>query len=135
MADTENVQRVKAFFERWGTSYEELCASFHDFLTPDGRWENVGLAVTHGPDEAVSDFIDKAHASGLDTVKVEFIHIGESDNIVWGERIDHIVTPDGQVAISVPVASVMEMTPEGRCASWREYFDGRLGEQLVAGSG
>jgi limonene-1,2-epoxide hydrolase len=131
MGESENVTRVREFFARWETSFEELCNSFHDLLAPDGKWENVGFLATYGPEDTVERILMPARRKGLETIKVEVERIAESDGVVWNERVDHVHLPDGNLAASVRVVGVMEFTPEGKVSSWREYFDGRLGAALL----
>lgn len=131
MSETENIKRAREFFARWETSFEELCNSFRDLLAPDGVWENVGFLVARGPEQTITQILQPAHANGLDTVKVDLVHIAESEGVVWNERVDHIRIPGGDLAASVRVVGVMEFNAEGRVSSWREYFDGRLGEALL----
>lgn len=131
MSDTENVVRVRGFFQRWEVSFEELCNSFRDLLTPEGEWENVGFLITHGAEETIREILEPGHARGMDTVKVDLVRIAEVDGAVWSERVDHVRLPDGTVAASVRVVGVMEINSEGRVSAWREYFDGRLGEAFL----
>jgi limonene-1,2-epoxide hydrolase len=131
MTDTDNVRQVKEFFSRWEKSFEELCNSFHDFLAPDGMWENVGFIATYGAEQAVKDVLEPAHAKGMGTIKVDIERIGEVNSVVWSSRVDHILLPDGSLAMSVPVVAIMEFTPQKKVSSWKEYFDSSFGESLL----
>jgi limonene-1,2-epoxide hydrolase len=131
MSDTANVKRVKEFFGRWETSFEELCNSFNDLLAPDGVWENVGFIATYGAEQAVKDVLEPAHTKGMGAIKVDIERIGEVNSVVWSSRVDHILQPDGSVAMSVPVVAIMEFTPQGKVSSWKEYFDSSFGESLL----
>ena len=138
MAAPSDRQRTIGFFKRWGVSYDEMAASFHDTFAPDCLWEQRPLAVTRGPAEAVQ-FLHRARiAMGIETVEVDLRNITASRGIVFTERIDHLRRADGGLIVSAPVAGVLEWE-DGKLVAWREYFDaasfaGRALPGLVAGT-
>jgi limonene-1,2-epoxide hydrolase len=121
MAD-EHIDAVKRFFDRWDKSYEEFTGAFGDICNPNLRLEQSGLPTTNTVQEALG-IIDAARQSiGMTTIGVDIVHIAEADNVVLGERIDHLKREDGTVIVSVPVVGVMEFEGD-RIVRWREYFD------------
>lgn len=57
----------------------------------------------------------------------------EKGDVVWMEGVDEFLRKDG-ILIVVPYAGVLEF--EGPVIRrWREYFDGRLQEKMLAGEG
>src|SRR6266481_5434370 len=83
---------VEQFFKRWGVSFEELCASFRDTFAEGARWTAgpAPIPVTTGADAAVGLLEAFRQSHGLATIEVEFRHIGQTGNVVWTERIDHL---------------------------------------------
>jgi limonene-1,2-epoxide hydrolase len=122
----ENIAAVRDFFEKWGTDYERLHASYGEFFTGDCVWENAGFPTCTGPVEAVEVMLVPAHDDlGLATIKVDIEKISGDGDIVWSERIDHLVRADGSVIASVPLVGVMQFADDGRVQHWREYFDSK----------
>lgn len=136
-ANSENERRTTEFFERWGVSFEEAIASFHESFAPGCVWEQRPMAVTTGPEEAVT-FLRRAHrAMGLETIDVEMRSISSAGAFVHTERIDHLRRADGGLIVSAPVAGVLEWK-DGQIVAWREYFDaasfvGRALPRLLSG--
>ncbi|MEQ8935487.1 MAG: nuclear transport factor 2 family protein [Amphiplicatus sp.] len=57
----------------------------------------------------------------------------EVGDTVWMEGVDEFIRKDG-IRIAIPYAGVLEF--EGKVIrKWREYFDGRLQEKMLAGEG
>lgn len=116
-------QQAIDFFKEWEVSYQALCDSFRKYFTDDCVWINMGFPATHGPEAAVKDGLDPVNAVGMDTIRVENLKVHEVGNIVWSERVDHVLRPDGSLGFSVPVVGVMEFTEDGLIKDWKEYFD------------
>lgn len=138
-SNEQNIARVRAFFAQWGRGYDELHASYGQFFSADCVWENSGFPATHGPEEAVAVMLEPARESmALDTIKVDIEHIACEHDVVFTERVDHLVRTDGSVIVSVPLVGVMEIADDGRVRRWREYFDPKpmfeTVEQLAADS-
>jgi limonene-1,2-epoxide hydrolase len=116
------MQTVMDFFNRWGPTKADLKQSMRDYLAEDGIWENVGLAVTRGPDEAIS-FIDGFDAQmPFEYISVEMLHGAATANVVLTERIDHLHAADGKILLSIRMMGAFEVEG-GRIVRWRDYYD------------
>ncbi len=124
---TETHHHIEQFFKRWGTSFDELCAAFQDTFTDDGEWiaGPPPIPATHGGDAAVALMQGFKQSHDLTTIDVEILHLGQSGNVVYSERIDHLVDSNGNRFISLPVAGIMTLDDDGRITHWRDYWDMR----------
>ena len=90
------------------------------YFRPDTVWENVGMTRTTGPQEALTAF--PGFGDGGPPIRVETLAIATAGDQVLTERIDHIIGPDGNPAMSIRVMGIFEVSGD-RIASWRDYFD------------
>lgn len=126
MAIESRIPSVLEFFKLWESDFDTMCRSYHDFFTADCAWLNQGFPITHGPDEAVEKVVEPCRVGlGMETIRVEILNIAEAGDTVFHERIDHIVSDEGTVVMSIPVTGVMDFSPDGRVHDWREYFDSK----------
>jgi limonene-1,2-epoxide hydrolase len=117
-----NIAVVEAFFAAWADGADAMNASFHEHFTPDTVWENVGMATTVGPDEAVA-FLRRGEASwDRDAVTVEMLAVAEVGDKVLTERIDRGYDRAGRLVWECPVMGTIELA-DGKVTAWREYFD------------
>jgi limonene-1,2-epoxide hydrolase len=133
---TTNTERMLDFFEKWSVDFDTLCAAFREYFTSDCIWENAGCPTVRGAEEAIETILRPCRESALkmETMTVIMRHIGESDGVVFTERIDDLVRADGTVAMSVAVTGVTEFAPDGRITHWREYADPTAFLAYLAGS-
>jgi limonene-1,2-epoxide hydrolase len=116
------MRTVIDFFNRWGPTKGDLKQSMRDYLGDDGIWENVGLAVTRGADEAIG-FIDGFDAQmPFEYISVEMLHGAATGNVVLTERIDHLHAADGKILLSIRMMGALEVEG-GRIVRWRDYYD------------
>jgi len=119
-----NIDTVRNFFRAWGRSTDDLRNAVNTYLAPDAVWENIGMSTTTGPAETIA-FLEK-YLSGakLATFDAEILHIAGAGDVVFVERVDRAVRPDGTVRSShgVRVLGVFELK-DGKIAAWRDYFD------------
>jgi limonene-1,2-epoxide hydrolase len=92
------------------------------FFTAETRYLNVGLSDTTGIDEAVAFVARFETATGANALRIEMLAICEAGNKVLTERIDHLIAPDGRIAVSIPLMGVFEVAG-GKITAWRDYFD------------
>lgn len=118
MKPSEVVTAFLAMWEKPGG----LDQSIRDYFTADTVWENVGLATTTGPDEAIALNAQLAAGMGLATIRVDNLAVAEAGDKVLTERIDHMVDAGGTTLFSAPVMGIFEIAG-GRIAAWRDYFD------------
>jgi limonene-1,2-epoxide hydrolase len=120
----DHVSTVETFFKRWSVSFEEFCQTFTDTFTEDAVWLAAPLVPeTTGPDEAIALLRHFQVGFNMATVRVEMLRIGQTDDVVWTERLDHITDPDGNVIVSIPVAGVLTLNDAGKITSYRDYWD------------
>ena len=120
MADNE--QRVRAFFERWGVSFEAFSSSFLEIMADDCLLVQPGIPDVVGPRETIALLQAGRDAHGIETIKVDVPRLVVSGDCIVSERVDHLVRGDGSVAASVPVLGIMDFR-DGKISAWREYFD------------
>jgi limonene-1,2-epoxide hydrolase len=92
------------------------------YFRPDTVWENVGMATTTGPDEAIALMAGFAEQFGMATMRVENLAVAETGNKVLTERIDHFIDPNGKAVGAFAVMGIFEVE-DGKIAAWRDYFD------------
>lgn len=120
---TDHIERITRFFEKWKGGAAAFHDSIRELFTDETVWVNVGYSRTVGADEAIA-FLGKGEAVwGRDAIHVEMLHIAQVGDVVLTERIDHEHHKDGHKLFSVPVAGILELSPDGKIVEWREYFD------------
>lgn len=120
----DHVSTVETFFKRWATSYEEFCASITDSFTPTTTWLAAPpVPVTTGPAEAIALLEQFKAGFNMATVQVDMVRIGQTGDVVWTERVDHITDPEGNVIVSIPVAGLLTLNDDGTIADYRDYWD------------
>ena len=97
-------------------------------LTSDCRWEQTGLPTTTGGDEAAQLF-GAMESMGFSSMAVDYRNVAVADDVIFSERVDWMVRPDGSRVGPWPVVGVTEFR-EGKISAWREYFDSRNLEML-----
>lgn len=119
---TTPAETVAAFCAEWGRSTDAMMQSFRTYLLPDSTWENVGMSVTTGPDEAIALMQRFVDGYGVATLDVEMLSIATQGDRVLTERIDVMRRADGSAIMPVRVMGVFEVA-DGRIVHWRDYFD------------
>ena len=128
------IDTVKTFCAKHGESKLGMHAAFRTYFTPKTVWENVGLAVTTGIDEAIGLLGQFETVLGLDTIDIEMLSIAADGNRVLTERIDNLRRADGSVIWGLPVMGIFEIE-EGHIRAWRDYFDSAKAQSLLANPG
>lgn len=113
---------VEDFFARWAISHEEMRAAFLETMAPDCEWENVGIAVTVGPEQGLAFMDAFTDRIPFRTIRAEWISSAVEGNRVYAERVDVLVDAAGNDLKRVPVLGVLYLQ-EGRIVRWRDYFD------------
>ena len=98
--------------------------SFRRYFTDNSIWENHGMSLTTGADEAIAINNAFAEQYGMATIWYEQLSAAETGNKVLTERIDHLRDADGKTIGAFPVMGVF--TVEGdKIVDWRDYFDSK----------
>jgi limonene-1,2-epoxide hydrolase len=112
---------VADFLARWQTP-GQLDQAFRDYFTPATVWENVGLAMTTGIEEAVAFNRKLERTMGMATIRVDTLAIAETGNKVLTERVDHILDARGNLIISARCMGVFEISQD-KIVAWRDFFE------------
>ena len=123
---------VTAFLALWEQP-GGLDASIRAYFNADTVWENVGLATTTGPEEAMALNAQLAATMGLAAIRVDMLALAVTGNKVLTERIDHMLDAAGQAMHSAAVMGTFEIV-DGRIAAWRDYFDSAAAVALMQGA-
>ena len=126
MADQLHVESVLKFWDEWNTDFPTMCASFHRYFAPDAIWWNTPVfPQVQGVEEAYEKILRPSNESSLamDRIRVETLNIAQVGNLVYNERIDHIIRADGSVVLSIPIAGVIEFNEDGLIQHFRDYCD------------
>jgi limonene-1,2-epoxide hydrolase len=138
MADQLHVENVLKFWDEWDTDFPTMCASFHKYLAPDAIWWNTPVfPQVQGVEEAYEKILRPSNESSLamDRIRVETLNIAQVGNLVYNERIDHIIRADGSVVLSIPIAGVIEFNEDGLIQHFRDYCDTTALVAAMAGEG
>jgi limonene-1,2-epoxide hydrolase len=120
---TDAIATITAFLNAWGPTRDDLHGALRDYLADDAIWENVGLATTKGPDEAVALMRQFEKSAGIWAFKVDTLFIAAQGDVVLTERVDRRIDKHGAVASEgIRVMGVFEVR-DGKIAAWRDYFD------------
>lgn len=119
-------QTVQEFLDRWAVP-GDLEASFRDAFTPATVWENVGMAVTTGAEEAIAFNRTFETQYGLATIAVDMLAIAaakgpDGRDRVLTERVDHLLRGDGSTIMSARCMGVFEVA-DGKIVAWRDFFE------------
>jgi len=125
----DNEQRVRDFFAAWGRDFAQFCDSFPKIMSEDCLLVQSGIPDVRGPDQAIALLRAARAHQGIETIRVELLHLIATDRCVLTERIDHLLKADKHRIASIPVAGVMEFEG-GKIVGWREYFDSKLMDGL-----
>jgi len=126
MTDQPHVESVLKFFDEWNTDFPTMCASFRTYFAEDGIWWNTPVfPQVQGFEEAYEQILRPSNESSLamDRIHVETLNIAQVGNLVYNERIDHIIRADGSVVLSIPICGVIEFNADGRIQHFRDYCD------------
>jgi limonene-1,2-epoxide hydrolase len=118
------IQLIESFFEAWSGGREPMLGSFSDYFAAGAIWENVGITITTGPDEAIAFFRNALTQVSCDHMEVDIVHIASAGDVVLTERIDRFVRLEGNSPEPVRVMGIFEITG-GKISAWRDYFDPR----------
>lgn len=130
MAGT-NEDVLRAVIEAWSEGIPASQRAMKTHFTDDCRWEQAGLPTTTGPEEA-GQLIGTMEQMGFSGVAVEFRNVAAAGDVVFTERVDWMVRPDGSRVGPLPVVGVTEFR-DGKISAWREYFDSRNLDVLANG--
>jgi limonene-1,2-epoxide hydrolase len=114
-------QTVEAFLAAWDGP-GGIAKAINDWFTPETVWENVGMGETTGPEQAMGVLSAMGGDAATVDMRVDNLAVASIGAKVLTERVDHIMGPDGDPAMSFRVMGIFEVA-DGKIAAWRDYFD------------
>ena len=127
-------REIAEFFQQWSTGFDEMCDAYRNALGDSATWiaGPSPIPVTHGGEEAVGLLKGFRASHDLTTIDVDILHLGQAGDIVYSERIDHLVDHDEVLGLQFGAGA-------GRAdAGGRDEGRGggcRYGSGVVVGSG
>ena len=105
----------------------ELCDAFSrmdvdellGFFDDDAIYEKIPVGRFDGKDE-IRGTLSEFFGPGVE-VNFEIRNLGSAGDTVFVERGIHFTTGGNRFAL--PAMAVFEVTPAGKIAAWRDYFD------------
>lgn len=114
-------QTVEAFLAAWDGP-GGIAKAIGDWFTPETVWENVGMGETTGPEQAMGVLSAMGGDPAQVDMRVDNLAVAPIGGKVLTERVDHIIGPDGNPAMSIRVMGIFETDGE-KITAWRDYFD------------
>jgi len=120
-AESTPTQIVTRFIDLWEQE-DGFPRAVADYFTPTTVWENHGLLITTGPEEALGFYRQFGEQTGMKGMKIDTLAIAGNGSKVLTERIDWILDGKGRAVMRVPVMGIFEVE-NGKITAWRDYFD------------
>lgn len=127
---SKHIESLKSLIGAWRQQdVEGVLRYIHD----DISWNNTGgfKAPVQGKDNMRKTL--QAMAGSIKESRWRLFGWAEIGDIVWMEGVDEFVNQDG-IRVAIPYAGVLEFK-DGVILNWREYYEGRLIDQMLAGKG
>jgi len=125
-----NEDVIRAVLKAWGEGVPAAQEATRKHFAEDCVWEQPGLPTTHSAEEAAVSLVHLTQM-GFSGIEVEYRNVVAAGDIVFTERRDAVVRPDGSRMGPFPVVGVVEFH-DGKISAWREYFDSAIVGQLEA---
>jgi len=119
---TDPITIVEDFLASWMPDRHSIHAAIRRHFTDATVYENVGLSVTTGPEEAITLMERFRKAKGMEAIRIEVLGIAASGGTVLTERVDHLIDAEGNDYHAGRCMGVFEVT-DGKITAWRDYFD------------
>lgn len=114
---------ITEFFDAWAAGPEVLEKAIRELFRPDTEWVNMGLSRSVGPDEALKLGEAFEQQIGYSQIVVETLHAAANGNVVFTERVDRLIAPDGHEIGAFSIAGIFELDEAGKLVRWRDYTD------------
>lgn len=116
---SDPVSVVTEFLKALSQGKEGFAEAVRRWFTPQTVWENVGLATTVGPDEALG----LLNGMGLAGLRIEILAAAAAGRTVLTERIDYLLGPAGETRVELRCMGAFEIDGDGKITRWTDYFD------------
>ncbi len=113
---------VQNFLDLCATGKSGFHQALRDYFTPSTVWENVGLSMTTGVDEAMAFLAASEEAAGITHFDLDMLCIVADGNRVLTERVDRLLTVNGETVATIRLMGIFEIA-DGKIVAWRDYFD------------
>ena len=115
----ENIRIVEQFLERSSRSLQAGLDAFDEFFVAETVWENVGVSLSTGPEEAKQTI--ENFPFHYETMTVDMLFIVAKGPVVFTERVDYFHSASGETVMTVRVCGIFEIE-NGRIVRFRDYF-------------
>lgn len=127
---TRHIDTLRSLISAWANQdVEGVLAQIHDDIT----WNNSGGLRPPLQGKAELRVALERMAGNIKESKWRLFDWAEVGDTVWMEGADEFINHDG-IRVALPYAGVIEFQ-DGLIWKWREYFEGRLMDQMLAGQG
>lgn len=127
---TDHIASLRRVIDSWHRADAEgVLAELHDDIT----WNNSGGMK---PPIQGKDMMRKtldAMKGRLKNNRWRLFDVAQVGDTVWMEGVDEFDTLDG-TRVAIPYCGILNYEG-GKIRHWREYFDGRLQDEQIAGAG
>ena len=127
---TDHIASLKRVIDSWHRADAEgVLAELHDDIT----WNNSGgmKPPIQGKDTMRKTL--EAMKGRLKNNRWRLFDVAQVGDTVWMEGVDEFDTMDG-TRVAIPYCGILSYEG-GKIRHWREYFDGRLQDEQIAGKG
>ncbi len=119
---SDPIQVVTEFLSAMSEGPDGFTKAIRAWFTPETVWENVGMATTTGPDEALG-LMQSMGAAGIASLRIENVAMASTGRKVLTERIDYMLDASGATKTEVRCMGAFDVSPEGKITRWADYFD------------
>jgi limonene-1,2-epoxide hydrolase len=109
---------VREFFDAWDGP--DPRGAFDEHLAEDCVWLNTGLPTLEGK-QACMQLVD-VFLGHFPKIRIDVTEIASNADVVFVQRTDNCLDPDGEVAAVIEVAGVLTLR-NGKIVRWHDYFD------------
>jgi len=126
----KHIESLKSLIGAWRRlDVEGVLVHLHD----DFVWYNSGGLKPPLQGKANMRSTLQTMAKGIKEGKWRLFNVAEVGSTVWMEGVDEFISTDG-IRVAIPYAGTLEFK-DGLIFIWREFYEGRLIEQQMAGQG
>ncbi|MDZ4729717.1 MAG: nuclear transport factor 2 family protein [Xanthomonadales bacterium] len=126
----KHIESLKSLIGAWRRlDVEGVLVHLHD----DFVWYNSGGLKPPLQGKANMRSTLQTMAKGIKQGKWRLFNVAEVGSTVWMEGVDEFISTDG-IRVAIPYAGTLEFK-DGLIFIWREFYEGRLIEQQMAGQG
>src|SRR5581483_1470900 len=118
MTVRDDIVTVEKFFAGWDGPDPRGC--FEEYLAEDCVWHNTGMPTLEG--RAACMQLIGSVLEHFPKVRIDITQLAANDDVVFVQRTDHCLTPDGAVGAVIEVAGVLALR-DGKIVRWHDYFD------------